>query len=123
MKRLRLIVASIWLLTATAIGISCVVDIYSASHEGRNSEVHAALIFLGFSVVGISGAFLTLRNRRGGALILYIGSAFGLSYGGLYWLFGGVEDTGWLYASGVGVLILLSLVTLFGVRREVDHGL
>ena len=123
MKRLRLIIASIWLVIATAIGIFCIADIYSASRDGRGSEVHAALIFLGFSVVGFSGALLTLRNRRWGPPILYVGSALGLFYGGLYWLFGGVEDTGWVYASAVGILILLSLVTLLGVRREVRHGL
>jgi hypothetical protein len=123
MKRLRLVIASIWLAIATAIGVSCIADIYSASRQGRRSEVYAALIFLAFSVVGISGALLTLRNRRWGPPILYVGSAFGLFYGGLYWLFGGAEDTGWLYASAVGILILLSVVTLIGVRREVPHGL
>jgi hypothetical protein len=122
-KRLRLTIASVWLVTSGAIGISCIADVYSASHQGRNSEVHAALLFLAFSVVGISGALLTLSNRSWGPAVLYVGSAFGLLYGGLYWLFGGVEDTGWLYASAVGALILLSLVTLAGVRRGVHHGL
>ena len=123
MKRLRLIIASVWLVIATAIGMSCIADIYSASHRGRNSEVHAALIFLGFSVVGISGAFLTLRNRRLGPPILYVGSAYGLWEGSTYGLCGGGADTGRLYASAVGILILLSLATLIGVRREVHHGL
>src|ERR1017187_1314666 len=122
MKRIRVIIASIWLVIVAAIGVSCIADICSASRQGRTSEVHAAVIFLVFSVVGLSGALVTIRNGRWGPLVLYLGSAFGVFYGGLYWLFGGVEHTGWLYASAVSLLILLSLVTLIGVRREVHHG-
>lgn len=122
MKRLRVAIASVWLAVGAAIGASCIADIHTALGQRRTSEVHAALIFLVFSAVAVSGGFDTIRQGRWGPIVLYVGSAFGLLYGGLYWLFGGVEDTGWLYASGVGALILLSLATLVGVRQEVQAG-
>lgn len=123
MKRLRFTITLVWLLVGAAVGIFCIRDIYSASRQGYRGEIHAALIFLVFAAFWVSGAVVTMRNRKWGPPILYVGSAFGLLYAGLYWLFGGVEDTGWLYASGVLFLIVLSVVTLVGVRREVPHGL
>ena len=120
MKYFRLAIASVWLLIGAAIGVWCIIDVFTASYRG---EVIAAVIFLVFACLGVSGSLATIRNGRWGPPILYIGSLFGLFYGGIYWFFGGMEDTGWLYAAGVGLLVLLSLATLVGVRREVQHGL
>jgi hypothetical protein len=105
-----------------ALGVSCIADVYGALCERRSSEVHAALIVLVFSALAVLGAYETMRKRRWGPPVLLVIAAFGILYGGLYWLFGGVEDTGWLYAATVGILILLSLVTLVCVRRDVQQG-
>ena len=120
MKFLRMLIAGVWLFLGSALAIYSIVDIRIALGQSLRSEVYAALIFFGFSIVAISGAFGTIRHGQWGPPLLYIGSAFGVFYGGLYWL-GGVEDTGWSYATGVGLLILLSLATFVGVQPEVRH--
>jgi len=123
MKHLRMIIAGLWLFIGIAIAVYCILDIQRALGQRLTGEVYAALMFFGFSMVAISGAFGTIRHGRWGPSVLYVGSTFGIFYGGLYWLFGGIEDTGCIYATGVGFLIVLSLATLIGVRKEVHHNL
>ena len=128
MKRARAIIGWIWLITGTAIGLSCLADIYTVLGQHNRGETNAALIFLGFSCVAAFGGYRTLRHKRWAFPTLCVSSLFGLVYGSLYWLFGGIEDTGWIYAAAVGALILLSaatpivwLVTLASVQQEVQR--
>jgi len=59
-------------------GVSCIADIHNALGQRRTSEVRAAVVFLVFSAVVVSGGFATIRHGRWAPVILYVGSDFGL---------------------------------------------
>lgn len=123
MKALRIVVASAWLVVGVALGVPSVFALVSEWKQADRGGVVAGVIFVAFSTVSIGGGIVALRSGRRGPPILYVSSVLALLYAASYWLFGGVEDTGWLTAILVSALALFSLFTLVAVRRDVSYAL
>ena len=122
MKRTRIILIWIWLIVGSALALFSVIDGFRAMGDSRRGEAQAAALGLMFSAVVVLGAVQSKRGRRSGPPVLHVASVLVLLYAAAYFLFGGVEDTGWGYASLVGALLALSFITLASLRREVQHG-
>jgi hypothetical protein len=131
MRSLSVILCKVWLVAGFAvwfywIGVTGLwLDwIRWAFHMTSPPRQHGSLLpvmslmFFAFASAGVFGALLTLKNRGWGPPILYVNSAFGLLYGAVFLLAGGISDTGLPYAIAVGLIIVLSWATLFGVRRD-----
>jgi hypothetical protein len=124
MARLRIAVSSLWLFIGAAIGAWCLTTAFTTLREADyvSGPFLASLIGLAFAVLVMVGAYLAMRNRPAGAMLLKVVSGLGLMYLVVYVLFGGVDDTGWVYHIGVVLLAVLSVVTLAGLRPRAQRG-
>jgi hypothetical protein len=114
-----------WILTASAIMVASIVSTYrmiSSEYSSMfGSEITLNAIVFAIGLACFSAAVNLAKDKAWARRIIKTSSWLILVYTIIYILFGGFDDTGWVYAIGLIGALMLAIFSLLILRSKKDQ--